>query len=707
MVNPSPVRQFRGVFTAGNPLWRPDGSAQVCQNVRVMPGYWLRLRSGRIARYHVDGGTIRRIHSLRQIEFPGSDLNLAQVAYAGACKWHWFSSLDFGIDPFGIISIDQSNDAGFTQTNPAPVCTIDDRPVFYNGLGLRTGSESKPGLSSYAGGVVRYFGLDAYAPAGRPSAAFVSGAGHNKVSKTGAVRFYVGLWNSNTNHYSNVVFAGSIQPTLSTPEEGEEPEVLSGTITIGSLTNLTASFNNATEQGELKYVFYATIEGGQVPYLILNAALNAPHSVGIGTSSASLSITNTTDNGWVLDLTHEAPTENYPPRRMRWISFVNGRMYGTLMPAQPTGFNSTGDVFERPFDYSSSNRQTAGIACSKSAGGSAENDPLGDPLQCWPPRLHFPCPSGDAPLWHGAAPDEERLLVITGTSTFFLTETSDGLHEWFSISRIHGIVNPMTVQVTSHGIVWVDQNNMLVMLERGSTTLRLLSIPYQGLMTGTPNCANYILDPLQLIDRYQVWFEDGHSVVHDFLTEEAYTETGFVAKAAASLKDNLGRRHHCIANSGFYTHESQAESNLIPTMDETFTGTGQAKTVSQIQGWYRANWNAMGSLSTRKEFPYFDVIVDSHVDAAFTVNYWIDFQQTSVGNRLATEIQKTPQSLTDSAKRVKVSGNRPVAFKIEMFLTGHSGDRATYIPVDQDGDLAANFYGCILSADQLITAFQR
>lgn len=673
-----------GVVQSGNPADR--GGAQICENFRVMPGSWLRLRSGRKARYYVGNGQVRQLHAFRQIDLPGSDTNVAQIHYDdGSVKWHWFSSSDFGIDPFGILSIDTANDGAYARENPAAVANIQDRPVFYNGLGLR-GSNSKPALCTYLNGIIRYFGLDAYAPSGRPTASFASGSGNNAVL-TDAIRIYVGLYHTSTNHYSNVVSAGQIAVQTAT-----------GTITVSNLNRLTMAYNNGTEQGELKYCFYATIEGGQVPYLILNSSLNGPFTVAAGASSANLSIASGTDNGWVLDLAHEAPTENYPPRRMKRISYVNGRLYGSLMSVTGTGFQNTGETWERPFDYSASMRDQAAIVWSKASGDDQNLDVLGDPLQCWPLRNISPTPSGEAPIFHGPSPDEKSLLVITSRGTYLLTEALDGLHEWFTVSTISGIVNPSTVRMTQRGVCWVDQFGQIVLLPIGGRSLQILSVDFQELMSGTPRCANYILDPLNLIDRYQVWFADGKSVIWDFLLGVAYSETHADSyTACGTLTDYLNRRHYCVANRGFYTIEAQAEDGLIPTDEEVFTGVSQSKSTGvTFVGRYRYNWNVFGSITTRKNLPYLDILADSSQSAGLQCWAWKDFVQPTYARKDSTEIVKADQSTSDSALRVKFGEHHWIAIKIEFRLSSHPEARSTYASVGSEGDLPANFYGSIM-----------
>jgi hypothetical protein len=704
--NSSPDRKFvfAGIDLSGNPAFRTPQSAVECSNFRVMPGGWLRLRGGRVARFHVAPGCrIQQIHSFRLADFPGSSQNICQIRYSdGLVRWHWFSSLDFGLgDPGGILSIPQGNDGAWTGANRGAVCNIDDRPVLYNGLGIRDSEGSKPALCSYKGGVLRYFGLDAYAPSGRPSVSFAPGAGLNKIT-TGKIRFYVGLHHTETNHYSNGVYAGAVDGPPDLPD-GSAGDPLTGTITINNLQNLLSVNYNNTERGELKYVFYATIEGLRVPYRILNAGLNGPLTANIGTTSVSLSLSAGTDNGWVLDLTRELETENFPPRRMRKVWYVGGRLYGVLLPTTGSGAMQIEDrEFERSFNYEASGRECAAVVWSLAAGDVTDRDLSGDPLQCWPPRCSSSTPSAEIPLWGGPSPDEQSSLVITGTSTFLLTEAADGLHEWYAVSRIHGIISEVSVARTSYGLVWMDQRRQLVMLEPGSRSLRVLSGSYQPILEGsTPTCADYILDPKNEIDRYQIWFADGTSVCHDFRVDgQAYTLTGQAFISAGTITDETGRRHHVVANSGFYTHEAQADTGLIPTFDETFTGAGQAKTTAFFTGRYRMNWEMLGDFLTRKTITEVDLLGDNTVSANLRVRCWTDLVEPSNTNAKIVSMQRTPQGPAYSVRAV-LQGMSPMAWKIELVMDSHNG-RLSFVPPQVDGELAANFYGSILAMGSTI-----
>lgn len=696
LVKPVEQLEFGGVYTAGNPVRRPRGTAQVCQNFRVMPGGYLRLRSGREAQYRLAAGsTVINIAPFRQQGQFGSDQNLAQVQNSSTGpKWHWFTVLSYLVlDGYTDIEpIATAFDNAYGTNNPVAVTNLNDRPVFYNGLGVRSGGVSRPPFSTYTLGGTRFFGLDAYCPTTKPTATHTPGAGGGNACATG-LKVYVGLWNQATDHYSNGVRAG---------EFGTLP---SGTITVSNLNRLSYATHGSAETAELFYVFYATIDGGNIPYLILNSTLDGPYAVPVTSTSADLSIFATgTTNGWVLDYTKEVPTENFPPRPMRSIACVNGRLYGVLMNG------AIGDAGGRDFLYGSDLRDRAAVVWSAAAGDAVDADFLGDPLQSWPLRNLAYTPSSDQPLVVTASPDESRVLVVTPTSTFFLTEQADGIHEWATISRVHGIGRPQSLRVSRYGIIWVDQRNQIVLLRPGSDQLEVLSASYQSLMVGAVTCADYILDPDALVDRYQVWFSNATSVCHDFVLADpgvAYTATGQDFSAAASAVDIAGRRHHILAKDAFYTHEMQPFTGGIVVTDASFDGSG-ALIRTEINGEYVRNWDDFGDADVRKEMPMVDIIGDGLPAASLgnvsplTVEWYGDFEQVTAANKKAAGGSQVTQSTTSSTIRYKLANAHKFWYKLVFKLAGHSaeygGVTARYPEPAVEGDLAFNFAASILRA---------
>lgn len=686
-VKPLEQLEMRGVFTAGHPLQRPRNTAAVCQDFRVMPGNYLRLRGGRMARWCIGGSNdlILQIAPFRRVDFPGSDSHLAQVKWAsGVCEWHWFSLGTYVILPSGspgtsfLETIATTYDSSFAATGPVAVCNLDDRPVFYNGLGVRDGIRSRPPFTHALNGSARYFGLDAYCPGALPTCSFAAGAGYNSVSNEDlGVRLYVGLYNSASEHYSNGVPVGSIEAT-----EG------SGTISVNGLGGLSYAAHNVSEQSELFYVFYATIDGGAVPYLILNSTLDGPFKVSVGSSSASLSIADETANGWVLDLSKEMPIENFPPRPMRSIAYVNGRLYGSLM--------MSGSGAGVDFHYTPTARELAAVVWCAAASDSQEKDFLGDPLQSWPFFNIAYTPSGDQPLVVAPADDATRVLVITSTSCFYLEEAADGIHEYTTISRIHGITKPSSLVASRHGTVWMDQRNQVVLLRPGSREVEVISATYQDKLAGTVTCADYVYDPSSEIDRYQVWFSGGTSVCHDFRTGEAYTATNQDFTAARTVTDSFGRLHHMVAKNGVYTQERQPSGGII-TFDQTFTGVGQTAVNQEISGIYVRNWDDFGDSDVRKEMPILDIIGDvTPIEGVppLAVDYWPDFARTLPS--ITAVGASVTQSATLSTFRYKLPRAMAFWYKVRFRLTGRSNELAYYPEPSTEGDNAKNFYGSIL-----------
>lgn len=686
-VKPAAQFQFHGINTAGNPLDRPRNSASKCTDFRVMPGFWLRTRGGQVAQSYT-ADTIQQIFPFRDVGTNGASNHLAQVKNVGGAtaNWNWFNLNVPVISPTGIEAIDVTNDSGFALNNPVAVTNLSDRPLFYNGLGVRTGTESKTPFSTYFGGITRYYGLDAYCPSGKPSASFAAGAGFNQVLTS--VKIYVGLYHEPTGHYSNGVLAGTITTTGAT-----------GTITVSSLGNLKATYHNVTERSELFYVFYATIDGGEVPYLIFNSALDGPLKTAVTNSSISLSIAAVTvddPNGWILDLTKESPVDNFPPRPMRSVAFVNGRVYGSPM----NGGGGTG----ADFTYPPSGRDLAGVVWSRASGDVNSTEFLGDPQQSWPLTNIAYTPSADQALVVTPALDDVRVLVITSTATFLLEEVADGLHEFITISRINGIANPSTLRVTPYGIVWMDQNKQIVLLPPNSLDLQTISTSYQPSIVSTPRTADYLLNPVHEIDRYEVFFADGTSLSHDFrIGGEAYISTGRDFTAARTCINSDGAIHHLVAKNGIFTQEAQPGTGLIPTTDQNWSAPTTIVT-TQISGSYERNWDDFGDANERKEIFHVDVVGDgANSDALATspmkLEWYPDFIQVISGNKLAPAIAKAPQSTTDSMYRFKLQNGKRFWYKFVFKMAGHSSDDASFVnhvPPAQQGDLSKNFYGSIL-----------
>lgn len=675
--------RFGGVVNAGHPLERPPNSASKCENWRVMPGEWLRLRGGRKARMYKPSTSSSFLQFFRATDPRGFGANdhITQHYDGTDVKWWDWNLTTWILNPGGDYTINQSYGGDFTTTEAAPICQLVTRIAAYNGLGVRDGTNSRPPLVSFGTGT-RYFGLDAYAPSGNPTVAFASGAGNNQV--TTSVHIWVGLYNTASAHYSNAIYAGEITTTGAT-----------GTITVSDLANLTYAYNSATEKSELRYVFYATLDGGQVPYLILTSDYTGPNIVAVTATSASLSLVAGTKNGWVLDLTAEAPTENHPPRPMRDITYVGGRIYGVLISG-----GGSGSVVAQPkqdetkaadFTYVTPDQYIPGIVYSAAASDVVERDWLGNPEESWPLNNFSQSPNREVPVRLAPAPDGYRLLVITANGTFLVEEAADSLHEWTAVSLIHGISRKEMYQLTPYGGVWVTQRNQIVLLRPGAEELEVLSYAYQGLLTGkTPRFGFYVIDPINEIEKYEVFFTDGTSVVHDFaMGGMGYSTTNNDYTAGESLLDTSGNEHHVVAKSNLYTRDGQVdESGAEVSYDEDYTGPS-TKAKTNITGEYRSQWDDLGDSNMRKRLLWVDLIGDNNL----VLKWFGDFSGVDTGLPKSTIRSKTKQSLTDSAYRFSVPVSHRFWHKYSFNLTSSYSQQTTWDNPSTQGDLATNFYG--------------
>ncbi len=366
---------FGGIWTKGSPLDRPPASSVRCRNLRIMPGStpgqqpYLRLRGGRKVRFTGTGSFVQ-FHEFRRTDSTGNLYNIC-LRYDGVSTSKW-QRMTLAGSPYTFTDILTVTGA---PTSPQAITRVRSKVFMANGLGVRA-SDSQPPFSSWDGTTVRYVGLDAFCPgASNPTCSFAAGAGNNTIISS--VSIYVGLYNSTTTHCSNAVYAG----TLSTPG--------TVTITVSNLTRLVATYNNGTEQGELYYVFYATIDGGQTAYQVLNSTLNGPYKVSIATATTTLSITSLVTAGYVLDLTQERPIENYPPRPMTLIAYANGRVYG-VMGGGGTGASASlpdsGGNYYKDFSYVEGANDIGAIVWSAAADDSSQQDFVGVPEESWPLR---------------------------------------------------------------------------------------------------------------------------------------------------------------------------------------------------------------------------------------------------------------------------------------------------------------------------------
>lgn len=676
-----PVRQpnLGGVFTGGNVFRRPSDTAVRCHNFRPMPGGGLRLRGGwQRRKAGVTGVSHLQFHEFRKGNLSGGIAHLVQTTQSSGDKWHSLNLSTY--DKTELLTV-----AGGQKNRVLAKATVRDRVFLDNGLGTRDGSYSKPALSSWDGTTVRYVGLDAYCPGGsNPTASFSVGAGNNTIAY--GIDIYVGLYNATTNHYSNGVYAGSLT-TVGT-----------GTITVSNLTRLVYASNNATEAAELYYVFYATGDGLKVPYLILNAAGTDVYKVAAGTASASLSLTSSDSKGFWFSNAHEMPKENFPPRPMKELCYANGRLYGVLQSGGTGAAASYGIPDERQdranalFTYIVADKEAAAVVFSAAADDYVDQAFVGVPEESWPLANKKYIPNGEVPVLLSDLANRGQVLVLTSTGSFYLEQTVDGLHVWQKISENRGILDKRTFVKTPRGPMWVTQHLEIVLLNEGSMTLEVLSENYSELLAGANYsggtfgvAADYLLDPVNAIDRYQVWAANGFFVIHDFWLERdqqrrgvtvapAYSGEVYAVTAARTMRDSSGQTHHIVAGEAIWTQEGQPDTRFISTRDQNAAGTW----ADVSEGDWIGQWRDFGDPHVRKEIEDTRFIADGeHSDALnrrpLRVWWYSDLNYAHGNSYNEATVEKSDQSDSDLSYVAKISTNANW-LKLRLKLSGHSGD---------------------------------
>lgn len=704
-----PVQQFefKGLNLTGNPLNRPFGTACTCQDIRVMPGDWIRLKGGRKARYNLTNGAFASHFINANIRSSyGNDYALMHATYGGSTKMLRINLSNWTIDETGLETIY----TGWDSSLPVAHSVLADSVIWDNGRGGLDSFTPYTSLTQWQpAGTIRYFGLDYTVIGTPPTVSFTpGGGGYNSV--TTAVKIYYGIHNTATGHYSNGTLAGTVNATSGT-----------GVITIDTLDDIVSPTHSGTEASELKVVFYATIDGFNVPYLILNSTLDGPLTVPLGTVSVDLDLVTGTVNGWVLDTTKEMPISNYAPRRMRSICYANGRLYGIL---SPTATAQTGN-------YQIAASELSQVVWSDAEGSVKSRDYLGDPLQSWPPQNASNTPSGERPLVVFPAPNMVEVLVFTSTHTFILREQADGVHDWDTVSNEHGLEPSSSYKLvcrTRHGVVWVTQNKQLAIFTNESE-FKILSGEYDAGVRSlniTYACINYVYDPINLLDQVQVFKGNLGSFVHDFNTGAfTTTEPHTISAAGVISRQNQGteEKHIVIAATaasgsgcGVYTMYGQAdESGLERTYDELFSAaSGQTKATQELPaGLYTWNWATFSDVNWRKEIQFVDVIGDAKAygqtaGGSIVLNWKSALDFASVGTpvlpvKVTNEVATEPGDLY---YRFKISNPGHWVWMFSLILYSHSNELIQFpLPGLELLNNTNNLYGAVVA--MMLTFGQR
>lgn len=733
---PIPQYEFMGLNLSGNPITRPPGSAFVADNVRVMPGNWIRLVSGRVARRNLTSA--KRVHRIISVQVRSSNLSddnhLVLVQYASnvirMCKFDLSTML---VDETGIETIDVGGsfvpDCRFCQAQ------LSNSVVFANGFGLPPPNEEMqpPSLTQWMPpSTIRYFGLREPFGEGNSIALFTPGSGHNTVQNS--VRLFIGVHNVETQHYSNGVEIGEISTTSG-----------SGTIsvTIFQATAWSVLTHGAAETAEQRYVFYATIDGLNVPYLIMNAELDGPFTAPIshpspdtGTQTVSLSITPDGTNGWILDTTKEMPINNDPPYMMRSIAFVSGRLYG---------------IYADTPEFFSSQLSRSVVCWSQADGSQLTTDFLGDPLQSWPLQNVTTTPTAERPLAIFAAPNNQELMVFTATHTFLLREQTDNLQEWGdSISDEHGLYAITHTHAealicrTRHGVCWLTQH-LQIAIYTNNGELKILSSDYDALLSGADvfTCINYVYDPKNKIDRVDLHWQQievheqgswtiSRSLCHDFITGATttsqfpyvYAAQTVTSRISASKYFFLAASPYSVAvqdvngllSCGLFTYEGQPDHDgRIPTMMERYSSGTEllpSPATDLPWGYYIPNWLNFGDPNWVKQISHIDIIGDGALSPSLgtypiTLSCYAGFSRVWSNESLVLhpiqvvlDPQKTTPVVIDQYYRFKSPFPHTNFWKFALLIKSHAADYGQFYALPEDeGNLNAtdNFYGSVVA----------
>ncbi len=717
---PIPV-PFLGLDLSGNPTARPYGTASVCDNLRVMPGGWIRLRGGQKARIAAGHQDIIQFMPSKVDSKTGNSQHL----------YHYENSASHDV---GVINLSNWTTALIEFGGPnisagamIPYAIANEWVVYGNGYGVHSNAfasalNSVPSLSYWKpGATARFFGLyPAYDFNIATISSTLSGTGpFNNIPSPG-IYVWVGLYNTVTQHYSNAqIRLGRITAN------GTSQRVV-----IQGLNCILAPYHSTAERDEIKIVFYATEVGGTVAHLILNAAGTGPYTVDLGTASASLHVSSTRAIGFLVDGTKERPINNYPPRQMRSMCFANGRLFGILRPegvsatkdalwGTPGIYDENDQITWPPFEYEIKTTDLSGVVWSMAQGDLRAEFVAGDPLQCWPAVNFSPTPSGERPVSVFAAPNDIDAVVWTATRTYLLREQADGLMEWTAIADFG--MKPTNVRTPSrsqYGVLWVNNFNQICLLDN-QLRVRVLSGKYDAVLRDElVLSAAYFKDPLNSIDRYQVFYGLNKALIHDFATGSAYTETRTPVKAAAQVADGNGREYMLIASgvtrnstpggTGYDVTSIEAQPDLsyrIPATDENYDNTGTVKVSSVIaDGTLEFNWTDYGDPDAFKEVYEIVSLGDGERSATLGENplsgeVFRDYEPVTAGAGAKIDFEPVPQKASIRAYlgKMKQVLRFAAAWKFRLTIKAHASDTdGYYINPSQDGSLASNFYASIM-----------
>jgi len=696
--------EFGGLNFSDNPAYRPTTSAKTCNNFRIMPGRnpWLRLHGGRKARRYGAAGYWSQFHEYRHQDQPGYTYQLGLNINAGVCNWQWLD-MGYNIAPITILTVNGT----YPVNNRSPIANVRQKVVMYNGLGTSDSVNGNrtpftmfdPQYSDLSTNWNYLFGLLPYENS-TPTLSTPNPDGGGNIQIADRLHFWIGL-SSGTGHYSNVIYVGE----LGDPNN----PIVDTDLLFSGLDGIIGAYAGLNDQNALSLIFYVSLPGApsnhtkSIGYLMTDANTGAPISYNVEAAKVTptFSITD-----FVADITREMPTLNDPPRPMRWLAQVGDRYYGALM-AGGAG----------PFAVA--NRDMTSIVYSQSP--KDELQALGNPEESWPPDHKSETPTGEVPIWGELAPDGYRLLVWTRRGTFLVEEAADRIHEWTSLSTAHGLLSPKTIASrTNHGTLFITQLKQVAKVE--GDRLDIISSDYDSYLRDKEiRFCTHVLDPANLIDRYEIYFENGTGLIHDFMTGYAYTIDNCDYTAGITImgwelahgdtpaNPNLAKPHYWVAKQHIYTQAGQPEDGLEKTRNETFVDDENI-TKDQIVGTYDTQWLTYGDQGLRKDVNYLDIKGDVE---RVGVDWWANGLDASDP---ANKFSAIPEPIAQegygpSRKRFKLQQNKAFLYRYRFTLSGPPdgsvGDETDTHPLLRDlgeGEALQKFLAAIVSVEHHVSS---
>jgi hypothetical protein len=205
-------------------------------------------------------------------------------------------------------------------------------------------------------------------------------------------------------------------------------------------------------------------------------------------------------------------------------------------------------------------------------------------------------------------------------------------------------------------------------------------VRYQPLLRGkVPRFGVYTLDPVNQIDRYEVYFSDGTGVYHDFVTGDGGTMDGDYT-AGRTLTGQDTSQYHVLAKRHIYTQAGQPDvSGKEMYGSEDFTAPS-TKAITAITGEWRGHWITLGMEDVRKEFIRAYLLGDG---GNTTIEWYADMIENIGGNKQATTRLQVEQSATLwQLWRYAMSQSMKYAIKLVVVMVGSNAD-STYPAIDE------------------------